>query len=200
MGLAADYGRQLLALLPVGKTWPRDEDSEISKLMHAGGNELARVHNRFDKLRDEADPRSTLELLPEWEQFAGLPDECSRMGETLQQRRDNLVSKLTGLQGQSIPFFYALAAKLRATVSITEYRPFTCGLSHVGKDALNGDASCRDIWRVHVTEPRVTWFTCGASTVGYDPMARIDYAEELECWLSRLSPAQSELIVGYGEE
>lgn len=199
MGLVAEYARQLKALLPIGKAWPREEGANLSSLMQGGAEELARCHQRFDALLDEADPRTTLELLPDWERHAGLPDTCSRPGETIRQRREALVTKLTAVLGQSLPFFQELAARLRANVVISEYRPFTCGLSHLGNDLLNGPATCRFYWHVQVTEPRVTWFACGLSQCGTDPLARIDYAEELECWLNRLASAHSKLIVGYGE-
>lgn len=200
MGLVEEYSRQLKALLPVGRAWVREKGAKIIALLHGGAEELARCHRRFDKLLDEADPRSTLEMLPDWERHAGLPDRCSRSGETIRQRREALVTKLTVVLGQNLPFFQKLAARLRANVVISEYRPFTCGLSRLGKNRLNGPATCRFYWHVQVTEPRVTWFACGLSQCGTDPLARIDYAEELECWLNRLAPAHSKLIVGYGDD
>jgi len=199
VGLIAEYARQLKALLPTGAAWPREEGANLSGLLEGGACELARCHERLDKLVDETDPRTTLEMLADWERFAGLPDTCSRLGESTRQRRQAIVGKLTGLRGQSIPYFEELAARLRASVAITEYRPFTCGLSTLGKDALNGPATCRHHWHTQITEPRVTWFRLGVSQCGLEPMARIDFAEELECWFSRLAPAQSQLIVGYGE-
>lgn len=198
MGLVAEYYNQLKALLPVGKTWPQEEGSVLSGLMQGGAPELARAHARFDRLVEEADPRTALEMLTDWERVVGLPDTCSEEGNTIQQRRNAVLFKLTAKWGQDITFFMALAERLGATITITEYRPFICGLSHLGADALNGSASCRRCWHVQVTEQRVTWFRCGASQCGTDPLARIDYAEELECWLKRLAPSHTILTVGYG--
>jgi uncharacterized protein YmfQ (DUF2313 family) len=74
---AKAYLQQLQALLPRGLAWPRAVDAHLTKLLSAFSLEFARVDQRVDDLLDEADPRSTLELLPEWERMAGLPDPCA---------------------------------------------------------------------------------------------------------------------------
>jgi len=74
---ASAYAESIAALLPQGDAWPREPGTELAKLRHWMGTELAKVDARAANLLREADPRETLELLDEWEAEYGLPDECT---------------------------------------------------------------------------------------------------------------------------
>lgn len=93
-------------------------------------------------------------------------------------------------------------------LTIEEFRPFTCGLSEcsLGQNAdgvfltsyaITDVVAFRDYWRVNVSGPRVTWFVCGLSECGRDPLAKISRAVDLECILNRLKPAHTDLIFAY---
>lgn len=196
---AEAYLAQLQALLPSGVAWPREPEAVLTRLLAAWAEELARVDRRAGDLLREADPRATLELLPDWERVAGLPDACApSAASTIQERRAALVARLTSTGGQSVAYFRDLAAALGYdAIEITEYRPFTVGRSTLGLAALNGGAEVRLVWRVVVPDARVTWFRAGASTLGADPLARLARAEDLECLLTRLAPAHTQLIIAY---
>ena len=197
MGLsAADYLSQLQALLPQGPAWPRDAGATLTKLLNAWADELARVDGRAAQLLEEADPRTTLELLPDWERVAGLPDPCgASIASTLAERRAALVDRITAKGGASKPYFQGIAERLGYQVEIARFRPFICGLSRCG-DPLNGAPSVRHYWRVRVVGPRVTLFRTGASQVG-DRLGKITRATDLECLLTRLAPAHTTVIVAY---
>lgn len=197
MDLKKLYTVHLVKLLPQGMAWSDKATANIYKLLEGMAGELAKSQMRFDKIIAEADPRTTLELLPEWEKHAGLPDECSKLGDNIQKRRENVILKLTGISGQSIADFEKLLEFLNINAKITEIRPFICGLSHLGQDRLNGNAENRHYFIVEILEKRVTWFRCGMSELGISPFATIDYAEELECFLNRFKPAHTIPIVSY---
>jgi|GEM_PF-2742733 len=77
MGLTADdYLALCQNLLPSGPAWPRESDAFVTRLLDAWAQELARIDARVDALIEEADPRTTSELLDDWEREYGLPDEC----------------------------------------------------------------------------------------------------------------------------
>jgi len=69
VGLAADaYARMLEALLPPGRLWPLASlTSLVHSLMLGSSDELARLDQRTIDLRNEADPRTAVETLPEYE-------------------------------------------------------------------------------------------------------------------------------------
>lgn len=193
---ADDYLSQLQALLPSGPAWPREPDATLTRLLNAWADELARVDGRAAQLIDEADPRTTLELLPDWERVAGLPDSCSAgIATTLSERRAALVDRLTASGGASKAYFLIIAERLGYQVAIERFSPFICGISRCG-DPLNGAPSVRHYWRVRVIGPRLTLFRAGASQIGAR-LGKLTRATDLECLLARLAPAHTTVIVAY---
>lgn len=111
--MSADrYREQLQALLPSGAAWPRDAGAVLTATLDALAQELARVDTRAGNLRDEADPRTTIELLPDYERTHGLPDACVTAAQTTDQRRNALVSKLSSLGGQSPAYYLSVLERL----------------------------------------------------------------------------------------
>lgn len=196
MALSADdYYAQLQALLPQGPIWARDEDGVLNKQLRAWAEELARIDARIEVLINEADPRTTNELLPDWERVAGLPDACLTVAQSYQQRIDALVSKLTTLGGQSLEYFIALAEALGYEgTTIDEYHPFLCGESECG-DALWTDAD-RFVWQLNMpSDGSVTYFACGESTCGDSLQSWGD--EVIECRINTFKPAHTVAIFAY---
>lgn len=189
-----DYLEELQNHLPLGPAWPRDVDSLTTKLLSAFAAEFALVDQRIDDLLNEADPRTTLELLADWERVAGLPDGCVGTGQTVQQRRAALVARLTNSGGQSRDFFIALAAYLGFTITITEFRPFLIGSSAVGDPLCGKDWWFA--WRVNAPQTTSTFFRTGRSAVG-EPLQSFGNTL-LECVFSRLKPAHTTIIFAYG--
>lgn len=190
---ADQYNDQIEALLPQGKAWPREAGTNMRQLTRALAEEFARIDGRSSDLLREALPSTTLEMLADWERAAGLPDTCVAVAQTLQERRNALLAKLTNSGGQSRAFFIALAEYLGFTVTITEFRPFRAGISSAG------DAVCDDewwfVWRINAPETTVTYFRAGLSAAG-EPLRKWGN-ELLECVMNRVKPAHTHLIFGY---
>lgn len=174
------YGQQLSQLAPRGKAIPKALDSRFRQLLFAVAFMLARVEKRARDLLNEFDPRTTVELLPEWERLVGLPDPCTGPAETLQERRARVVQKLNPAKYQNLAFYQDLATRLGYVVTIQEFIPMESPF----------------LWRVTVTEPRITFFRCGQSRCG-DRLRSIERADDLECLLFRLKPAHTTLEVAY---
>lgn len=195
MGMTGQqYAEQLDALLPQGLAWPRESDARMRALTRALADEFARVDARGDDLMREALPSTTVEMLADWERAAGLPDSCVPEGQTLQERRNALLSRLAGTGGQSREFFVALAAHLGFTITITEFRPFRAGVSAAG-DALTND-DWQYAWRVNAPAVTIISFRAGASAAG-EPLRKWGN-QLLECVLNRVKPAHTVLLFGYG--
>lgn len=191
-----DYLAMLQDLLPRGAAWPRDPDATLTKLLDALATGFVAVDRRGDDLLRESDPRETYELLEDWERAFGLPDPCLDLSNTLQERRQDLLERVTGIGGQSVAYFLAVAASIGYDdVTITEFRPFVCGVSRCG-DRLNGPHEIRYLWVMRVPGPRVTRFRTGASQIG-DRLGEIDRATDLECLIRRLAPAHTNLLFSY---
>lgn len=135
-----DYFQVLRQLLPQGFAWNIKPGGVMERLLCALGYEPARVERRAAELIEEADPRTTEELLPDWERIAGLPGACNtNPPTTLEGRRAALVAKLTERVAESRTFFLALAAELGYPLAEIrhEHQPFQCGISRCG-DPLQG--------------------------------------------------------------
>lgn len=191
---AAEYLAQLQALLPQGFAWPRQADAALTRLLLAWADEMARIDGRAARLIEEADPRTAVELLADWERVAGLPDPCvAALGieQTAAQRRAALAAKLASGGGQSAAYYIALAARLGYTITITEHETFTVRSKVC--DPLN-DLPWRFTFTVNAPLDTVRRFTVRSAVA--DPLAAWGN-ELLECVISRLKPAHTHVLFAY---
>lgn len=215
---AEQYRETLLALLPVGSAWQRDTATTLGQLLGALATPFATAHNRAADLIEEADPRTTLELLADWERVAGLPDDCYGALTTIPARREALLAHLTTLGGQSIAYYAALCAALGRDVTIVEDSPFDVTMD------VDTPISGTDAWftwaiQVHGYSSLAFYFDVRDSGVD-EPLAsyeifdivRFDVAESgvdeplaywgdrlLECLITRLKPAHTAVRFEYVE-
>jgi|Deesub1362A_J573_1020465.scaffolds.fasta_scaffold00715_22 uncharacterized protein YmfQ (DUF2313 family) len=191
---AEAYLQLLQALLPQGLIWPRDPASTLARLLHAQAEDLARLDQRGGDLLDEADPRTSFELLPDWERVCGLPDICSEVGENLDRRRAAVVAQLTAAAGQSRAYFTALAAAHGYQISIQEFRPFRAGISRAGDPAR--DSSWMHTWQVSAPETTTFPFKAGSGAAGDRVQSWGN--DKLECVIKRAKPAHTNCLFAYG--
>lgn len=197
MGMTSDdYLAQQQALLPRGKAWPRSRDARMTKILQANADGFARVDRRVDDLIEEADPRTTSELLSDWEEVAGLPDPCvvaSGATQTKEQRRAALVAKLTAQGGQSRQFFIDLAAALGFPgATVDEYRPFKCNSKC--DDALWTEDD-RFAWKINLPSTGGV-FTMNCNSPCDSPLVAWGDST-VECRIQRLKPGHTTALVAY---
>jgi uncharacterized protein YmfQ (DUF2313 family) len=137
-----EYAVAMSQLLPLGQAWPRAEEGVLMRTVKG----LCRIWGDFELrasllLEQESDPRSTVELLPDWERNWGLPDPCYAAPQTIGQRQIALVQRMTLLGAQSREFYIGIAAEIGYVITITEYRPFMVGLDRCGDNRIIGDGS-----------------------------------------------------------
>lgn len=196
MPTAAEYREQLKALLPPGQAFPREPGTTLHDLLDGMSIELARVDARASTLPQEANPATAAELLPDWERVAGLPDKCAGvLEETLQGRRNALLTKLASTGGQSALYFIELAASLGYTVTIEQFRPFRVGMSRAGDSLTNG--AWVFTWLIRAPGVTVTSFRVGRSAVG--ERLRTWGNDTLECKINQLKPAHTIALFAYGD-
>lgn len=192
---ADDYAAQLAALLPQGAAWPREPDTVLAALLGGLAEEPARVDAAAHALLTELDPPQSLELLEAWERMCGLPDECSQPGETIAERREAVVLRLSAQGGQTPAYFAEVATLLAgAMCTVREYRPFRAGRSRAGDPLSSGDWP--HTFTVQAPETPVRTFRAGQSAAG-EPLRKWGN-ERLECTIRRLAPAQTIVTFTYG--
>lgn len=191
---ASDYADLLRSLAPTGPAWPVDEpDTLYYKLFEGLGLEFARVDNRSADLVNEADPRTTNELLGDWERVLGLPEACmAGQVQTTVERRNAVVAKLRAQGGQTPQYFIDVAAALGFTITITEFREFVAGSPAGAPDC---DASWLFWWQVNAPLNSIRYFEAGRSVAG-DPLASWGNTQ-LECVINHLKPAHTRVLFSY---
>jgi uncharacterized protein YmfQ (DUF2313 family) len=111
----------MLALMPRGFAWPTEPNSNWGQLFMALAEEFTRIDIRNESLLAEFYPRTTLELLEDWEKNYGLPGQCIHEVQTLNERHRALLTKYRLVGRQDKQFFIDVAADLGYVITITEY-------------------------------------------------------------------------------
>lgn len=188
---ADDYRDALLKLLPTGRAWSKDPGSTLFAVMSGLAPSLARLDARAQSLLVDAFPTTTLELLPEWESSLGLPDPCEGADQVLEQRRSQVVSRLTSAGGQSKPYFLGVLARLGyVDATITEFAPFRADVSSA--DQPMADEVWAFAWQVNLPELRVFYFQADISAAD-EPLLTIANDVAI-CVLNALKPAHTILF------
>jgi uncharacterized protein YmfQ (DUF2313 family) len=191
----AAYARQLKQLLPLGVAWNLESGSVLSKLLLGLADELARVDARGETLINEWDPRTTLELLEDWERVLGLPDGCLlQLPDAIGERQVLATQKAIAVGGQSRQFYIDLAATLGYVVTITEFRPMRVGF-HAGDRCLGTDWA--HAWQVNlpVSDAGAIRIFRAGSRAG--ERLRGYGALDIECIIGRAAPAHSIVLFAY---
>jgi uncharacterized protein YmfQ (DUF2313 family) len=197
-----DYGNAFLSLLPQGQAWPKYPGTTLDLACRGLAEYWGFVDSRAaDLLERESDPRTTIELLPDWERNWGLPDPCYTAPQTIGERQLALIMRMTMLGAQSRDFFMGVAAMLGYTITITEYRTFVCGVANGELSEYPyyglGPETNRFYWTVHVDNAKLVWFRVTSGQTGVDPHLRIGVFDDLECLLNRWKPAHTHIIFDY---
>jgi uncharacterized protein YmfQ (DUF2313 family) len=199
MDLFERYLDQAIKLLPPGLIWAINHAGRLASLLKMSCGQLTGCHLRAEKLILESSPQTTEELLPEWEELAGLPDECGgKQGLTVTERQELVVERLTRRGSMAVERFKEMAVNLGYDVTIKEYKPFTCGRSFCGGPDVLGHRYARYFWRVTVMSPRAHWFRAGRDRCG-ERLGWATPAVDLECYFKRRRPAHTEIIFEYRE-
>jgi len=131
-----DYAYAFMNLLPQGQAWPKEPGSTLERSVNGLSQYWGTVDARAaDLLERESDPRTTIELLPDWERAWGLPDPCMKTPQTISERQRALVQRITLLGAQSRAWFIDVATWSGQHITIDEFSPWICGISRCGSTA-----------------------------------------------------------------
>lgn len=173
---AALYRDQFTALQPPGAALPVEPTTQWQTLLLALAEEFARLDARVDELWEAADPRTTAELIEEWESVVGLPDECTGDITLLSDRRNAVLGRLTAVGAQNRQYYIDLAARAGFVVTITETVAHT--------------------WQVNSPADTLQSARAGIAVAG-TPLRLYGREAILECLLDRVKPAHTVLLFNY---
>lgn len=121
----------------------------LSSDLAAEARQLDLVQDAANNLLLEMDPRTTVQLLDDWERVYGLPDAGLMSATTIPQRQARLTAKVLQTGGMSKPYFQALLEQAGYTVIIDEPRGFFAGIN-AGGDRLYNPSAVSWYWRVRL--------------------------------------------------
>jgi uncharacterized protein YmfQ (DUF2313 family) len=165
--------------MPKGRAWLMDAGKNLTKLIYSFAPEMARVDARIYELLDELDPRTTSEMITDWERVTGLPDSCSVLSTTLEDRRNDVITKMTSIGGQSESYYESLAEREGLSIQKIEYYKIFQVNSKCG-DPLYGNA-WRYAWKITFDAP--------------EPSP--EQKERIECIFDQVRPAHTVPIFVY---
>lgn len=189
MGDHANLLKLLLPAIAYDKTAPA-----LSAEIAAHGTQLDAFQAHVEALLVEIDPRTTNQLLVDWERVYGLPDACGSVAVTAEERRAYLVAKVAATGGLSRPYFESLAAVLGyPDITITTFRPTSCEMSC---ESLVIDDTWRFAWQVNVPDQGDNHGFFLADSTCTEPVDHY-LTGVLECVFMRLKPAHTYVLFTY---
>ena len=196
VGHGADaYLAQMQGLLPSGAAWIRETGSTLARLLAGMAQEFARIEARITDLIAEYDPRSTTELLGEWETMLGLPDPCTAAITDIDGRRLQCWRKLAYQAGQTPAFYIAMAASIGYVIEIHEFDPDVDDWDS-SLTPLIGDERWRYVWRVDVLNAGYMDYFVAGDEAG-DPLLDVLRMTDMECAIRTTAPAHTRVIFTY---
>jgi len=94
------------------------EGSNLRKILIGLASQWLSFRNTINSIYYEYDPSQTTDLIEEWETFVGIPDDCIGNTGTLEQRRLNILLKLSGINATTAEQFEAIALILGYVVDV----------------------------------------------------------------------------------
>lgn len=160
----------------------------LSRLIKAFAEEMERYYMFTVTLINEAIPGLARALLPEWEEDLGLPDLCSPLAETDEERAAIAHAKYySKYDGQSKQFYIDYAAIFGATITVTDYLGstaiFRVDKSRVDRTPLEGV----DGARLRSKSSKFKWIINVYNTGNVS-------LEYLQCNFEKLKPAHTGII------
>jgi uncharacterized protein YmfQ (DUF2313 family) len=155
--------------------------------------ELVRVDSRAGALLNEPDPRTTAELLLDWERVTGLAA-ADQAGRALAERREDARSRLAEDGDVSGAGWSARAARLGHAITWTEFTPSRCGVMVCG-DELTPELA-RFVLQINAPVVLTHPAECGALVCG-DELGAYN-TQRLEAELKRVKQAHTDLYFKHG--
>lgn len=188
---------ELLALVPSGFAWNRDQGGMLAAFLLPWATELARIESFAEQLLTESDPRAADYLLTDYERVLG-PDPAGRdlLALTTALRQLIVFQRWTARGGASAAFFIALAASVGITVTIQNITTAKCGVARCGASAC---VPTPEQYKWIVTTPLVGIDVpyCGAARCGAANSGGRIIPSPIEALFAIFTPAHTEPVYAY---
>ncbi len=192
---AAEYLSQLTALLPQGPAWDLEAAPELGTVLTGIAQEMARLDARAFALNSEMDPAYVFELVPEWENVMGLPDDCLGSSPAFADRQLGVQQRLLAIGSQHVSYFIAIAkGQGYPNAYVTQHRAPRFGRARMGKSHF-GTWQAQFMWTLNTGGRQSLGRRFGVSHWGQRFGANPGSA--LECIIRRYAPAHTIVNINY---
>lgn len=160
------------------------------KLLSAFGAELDRLELRARDLREEGDPRTTAEMLPDWERILKI----AAFGSFIQ--RERTAAALYAMRGgQSVAYLVRVAQAIGYSATISEYPAFVP--PPLGGQELTEEQK-KFCFRVSVQDASTVVFTVGMKIGQPLRLYGVD-SVDLKAMIAALKPAHTYAALAFTE-
>jgi uncharacterized protein YmfQ (DUF2313 family) len=186
-----DYQQALLNLMPRGRIWRRDPEAIEAQLLGALAPTYTRSTEAAAQLMLDASPATTFNLLTEWEESLGLPDPCTPLDPTFEQRQLAVAANWGARGDMTVDYYVTLAAALGFEITITEFAPSRFG-KPFGQPFYG--VAWAFVWQVNAPTYTVEYLEFGQpfgeafSTYGNT---------EMQCRIKQAAPAHTTVLFNY---
>lgn len=195
---AADYFRQLEALLPAGPAWELERQPRLATILRGLAAEFARVDASAVELLREMMAATIRAAVADWEQVMGLPDPCLGGGETsFEDRRIAVQRRLVEVGNQRPAYFVELArSQGYPNAVVVQHRAPRAGRARVGRSRA-GTWAAQFMWTLY-TGPRKRLGRRAGVTVCGERLGA-NPASGLDCMVRRAAPPWGVELIKYEE-
>ncbi len=118
--LTRDSGQALAGMMRSDRIFASKNifEKKLRKLLEGLAVEIAREEGLVQTIWDEYDVETTTDLIEQWESALGIPDDCFSIDDTIENRRQNVLTKLTSLGVSTTQEFIDLGAQLGFIIDV----------------------------------------------------------------------------------
>lgn len=116
-----DQANKLAQYLPNSREYEAKniKDSNLRKILIGLSSEFLRLRSKVNYIYEQYDPRTTTDFIEEWESDVGIPDDCFSRNVSLEQRRQQVLLKIAGLNATTSEQFENIGNILGFNIVVT---------------------------------------------------------------------------------
>jgi uncharacterized protein YmfQ (DUF2313 family) len=185
----------LASYLPPGKAFMAKKlpESNLYKFLKACALSYIVMDDNIQGLFLELDPTTTEDLISEWEQEFGIPDACLDVETTLEERRANVLAKITMDGVTTVEDFERLADVYDMPIVVTPGFDETALPFVLGQSVLGGSVS---LFTMFVDFPKEFSINKLPFTLGLDKLGTFN-SNVVECLFNRVKPVNVQALYRY---
>lgn len=189
--------QQMADCLPTGRAWGKrnDPESNVRKLINALSTAFNIVQQYVELLDDEFQISQTTDLLEDWEQSVGIPDSCVALSQTIAERRQDVIDRLSKKPIVTLADMQAYVDQLFPGMGVVLYPGYEYyNFEYEFEVDFLGDVSDKFILVAEVP--------LSDNTFEYEFEMEFDASvntDRLECLLNKINPACVYVIIEYAE-